>query len=202
MIKIFTGDDRVAAGKEIKKLLGADYEVIDCADLTPRDLPSIFRGSTIFASSRRILLRDFTANTSIFHELPNFLDTRHDIIMLETKLDKRTTIFKEIKNKVEIKEFKLPPAINFRIVFDIYKTAKKDGKKAVNMLEKIKSKEDPIQFTGLLVSQALKDFEATGGKGIKEKRTLKALSTIDIQMKSTKIDPWLLVESFLLELNV
>lgn len=196
MIKIFTGDDRVKASAEIKRILGEKYEVIDCTDLAPKDLPLIFKGATLFDSKRRILLRDFTANSEIFRELPNYLDTSHDIILLETKLDKRTATYKEIKDKIEIKEFALPEKTDFRLVFNIYSTAKKDGKRAVAMLRKIEIDEDPIRFTGLLISQALKDFQAH--QGTKEKQILKDLAKLDMDEKSTKIDPWLLIEAFLL----
>ena len=199
MIKIFTGDDRKAAGNEIKKFLGENYEIIDCADLTPNDLPQIFKGTTLFDSHRRILLRDFTANTNIYPEIIKYLDTPHDIILLETKLDKRTTTYKDIKDQIEIKEFKLPPKTDPRAIFDIYKVAKRDSKKAVEMLKKIEPEEDPIKFTGLLVSQAIKDFQAR--QGIKEKQILKDLSRLDIQMKSTKIPAWTLVEAFLISIS-
>ena len=192
MIRIFTGDDRVRAGNEIKHILGKNYEVMDAADLTPKDLPSIFKGTTIFDAKRRILLRDFTANSSIYPEITKYLDTPHDIVILETKIDKRTTTYKAIKDQLEIREFKLPPKTDFREVYDIYNVAKRNGKRAVEMLKKIEPDEDPIRFTGLLVSQALKDFNP---------KVLKELSDIDIKMKSSKIDPWLLVESFLLKIS-
>lgn len=195
MIRIFTGDDRIRAGQEIKKLLGENYEVIDCADLSPKDLPLIFQGATIFDAKRRILLRDFTMNSEIYPELPKYLNTPHDVILLETKLDKRLNTYKEIKDRIEIREFKLPPKINFSAVYNIYNIAKKDGKKAVAELRKIESDEDPIRFTGLLVSQALKDFAKK--QGTKENQTLKALAKLDINLKSSPLSPWLLVESFL-----
>ncbi len=165
---------------------------MDAADLTPKDLPSIFKGTTIFDAKRRILLRDFTANSSIYPEITKYLDTPHDIVILETKLDKRTTTYKAIKDQLEIREFKLPPKTDFREVYDIYNVAKRNGKRSVEMLKKIEPDEDPIRFTGLLVSQALKDFNP---------KVLKELSDIDIKMKSSKIDPWLLVESFLLKIS-
>lgn len=199
MIKIFTGDDRLKAEQEIKKFLGNDYEVIDCAELTPNDLPQIFKGATIFESHRHILLRDFTANTNIYKEITKYLDTPHEVILLETKLDKRTTTFKELKQKIEIKEFKLPLENDFGAIFDIYKVAKKDGKKAIEMLRKIEPTEDPIKFTGLLISQAIKDFERN--QGTKEKQILKELSRLDINQKSSKIDPWTLVEAFLVSID-
>lgn len=200
MLRIFTGDDRVRAMNEVKKLLGEEHETIDAADLTSADLPTIFRGASLFATTRHILIRDFTANKAIAADLSQYLDTPHDIILLETKLDKRSTLYKEIKSAVEIKEFKLPENANFTIVFDIYRTAKRDGGKAVAMLQGIKPTEDPIKFTGLLVSQALKDFAARP-QGIKERKILKQLAQTDLRQKTTGLDPWLLVESFLLQLS-
>ena len=191
MIKIFTGDDRIRANTEIKKLLTTNYEVIDSADLTPNDLPKIFRSATLFDAHRRILLRDFTANPSIYTELTKYLDTPHDVILLETKLDKRLATYKEIKDQIEIREFKLPPKTDFREVYNIYTLAKRDPKKAIKTLRKIEPDEDPIRFTGLLISQALKEFNP---------KILKELSKLDIELKSSKIDPWLLVESFLLKI--
>ena len=67
------------------------------------------------------------------------------------------------------------------------------------MLEKVKQDEDPIMLLGLFTSQALKDFSAR--QGTKEKKILKELSKVDLQIKTTKVEPWLLVESFLLRLS-
>ena len=199
MIKIFHGDDRVKANAEIKRILGEDYEIMDGQDLGLGDLPNIFMGVSLFADKRNILIRDFSANKTAFEQLENYLNTPHNIILLESKLDKRSTTFKALKDKIEIKEFTLPEDPNFKLVFDIFRTAKKDGKKSIEMLEKIKEKEDPIMFSGLLFSQAIKDFQTN--QGIKEKRVLKELAKLDLDMKSAKVEPWLLIESFLLRLS-
>ena len=199
MIKVFYGEDRVRAKQEIDKVLGKNYEVIDAQDLTEQDLPSIFKGASLFAEKRAILIRDLSANKSAFEKLPDYLDTPHDIIIFELKLDKRSATYKELKDKIEFREFTLPQDKNFSLVFDIYKTAKKDGKKAVEQLRKIEQDQDPMMFFGLLVSQAIKDFAAH--QGTKEKRALKELSHTDLLMKSTSIQPWLLIESFLLQVS-
>lgn len=199
MIQLFTGDDRVKAQQEIKRVLGDDYEVLDGSDLVLSDLPSIFYGASLFSEKRNILIRDLTSNKPIYAELPRYLNTPHDIILFETKLDKRNTIYKEIKDQIITKEFKLPEDPDLKLVFNIYRTAKSDGPRAIKLLESIKQNEDPIKFTGLLVSQVLKEF--TAHQGTKEKKILKSLAKLDLAMKSTKIDPWLLVESFLLRLS-
>ena len=201
MLKIFTGDDRIKAGREIVKLLGEDHETIEGADLTANDLPSIFKGISLFTDQRRILIRDLLANKQVADRLTDYLDTPHLIILQELKLDKRSAIYKALKanKKIEIKEFTLPPDPCYKLVFDIYRTAKRDGKRAITMLEQIKPSQDPIMFFGLLASQALKDYSQN--QGIKEKRTLKELSKLDLQMKSTSVDPWLLIEACLLRLG-
>ena len=199
MIKIFYGENRLAAEKEIKKLLGNEYEVIEGEDLSPNSLPNIFQGQTFFSTNRNILIRDLSSNKSVFNKLPEYLDTPHRIIIFESKLDKRLTAYKILKDKLEIKEFKLPYDPNKNQVFNIYNVAKKDGKKAIKMLEDIKHTEDPIRFFGLLVSGALKDYDKK--QGIKEKKALKELSHLDIELKSSKLSSWLLLESFLLRLS-
>ncbi len=199
MIKIFYGDDRVRAKQEIVKLLGENYEVIDGPEITPGDLPSIFLGASLFSAERKILIRDFTLNKPVYEELDKYLNTPHDIILFEAKLDKRTITYKNLKDKIEFKEFKIPENQDFRFIFNIYQTAKTDSKKALKMLDQIKQNEDPIKFTGLLVSQALKDFSTNQNK--REKQILKELAKIDMQMKTTKVDPWLLVESFLVRIS-
>ncbi|MDO4611934.1 MAG: hypothetical protein Q4B29_00505 [Candidatus Saccharibacteria bacterium] len=199
MIKVFYGDDRKRAKQAIERYLGAEYEIIDCEELTSLDLPTIFRGTTFFADVRKILLRDFTANKTIFEKLPEYLDTKHDIALFETKLDKRSNTYKTLKDKIEFIEFAPQKNQNFSLVFNIYGTAKRDGKKAVEMLRQIEQDEDPIMFFGLLVSSALKDFNLK--QGTKEKRALEELSKTDLTLKSTSIQPWLLIESFLLQLS-
>lgn len=199
MIKVFYGDDRVRAKQEIERLLGDDHETLDGESLSPADLPSIFYGTSLFTPNRHILIRDYTANKTIYDQLTNYLNTPHTVILFEAKLDKRTTTYKDLKDKIEFREFKLPPDPNLNLIFDIYRTAKTNGPRAIKMLENIKPTEDPVKFTGLLISQAIKDFSMR--QGTKERKVLKALSKLDLEMKSTKIDPWLLVESFLLSLS-
>lgn len=199
MIRIFYGDDRVKANAKIKSLLGENYEVVDGENLDLTDLPNIFLGASLLSDTRNILIRDLAQNKPAFEQLINYLNTPHNIILLESKLDTRTTTFKELKDKVEVAKFELPEDPNFRLVFDIYKTAKRDGKKAISQLSKIKQDEDPIMFFGLLASQAIKDFSFN--HGTKEKRVLKELAKLDLDMKSAKVEPWLLIESFLLRLS-
>lgn len=199
MIRVFYGEDRVGAKREIQKILGDDYEVLDGAEIETGDLPSIFLGASLFSENRKILIRDFTTNKAIYDELPKYLKTPHEVILFEIKLDKRAAVYKELQGKVEFREFKTALSTDYKVAFEIYRVAKRDGRQAVQMLETIRANEDPIKFMGLLVSQAMKDFKMR--QGVTEKAILRELARVDMKMKTTKIDPWLIVESFLLKMN-
>ena len=119
MIRVFYGDDRVRANQEIKKILGKNHEVIEGPEINSGDLPSIFYGASLFAPERQILIRDLTTNKLVYEQLPNHLNTPHNIVLLETRLDKRSLIYKELKDQIEFRDFKLPEDKNFTLVFDI-----------------------------------------------------------------------------------
>lgn len=198
MIKVYYGDDRIRASQAIKQFLGNGYEVIDGAELEPSILPSIFMGNSLFASRRKILIRDVLDNKAVAAKIPEYQATLHDIVIQESKVPKNSVFYKSLYPKVEFKEFKLPETSVYSQALSIFNTAKKDGKKAVALLESIKVNLDPIAFTGMIVSLALKDFEKR--QGTKEKRVLTELSKLDLAMKSTSLSPWTLLSSFLLRL--
>lgn len=199
MIRVFYGDDRVKATAEVKKILGEDYEVVEGLEIMPNDLPTVLMGASLFAEKRKILVRDLMQNKVASSELPKYITTPYEVILLESKIDKRSVVYKELKDKVEFREFKLPENVNFNAVFDVYRTAKRDGVKAVADLRRIEPEQDPMMFFGLLVSQALKDYAAR--PGVKEKKVLKELALVDMQMKSSKIEPWLLIEGLLVRMR-
>ena len=199
MIRVFHGENRVQANLEINKLLGPSHEVYEGADLKPEDLPSLFFGTSLFHPTRSILIRDFFVNKAIAEKLPEYLNTPHEVIVLELKLDKRSSLYKTLKTKIVFKEFALPKDPNINLVFDIYQVAKTNGKEAIRLLKKIQTQEDPMMFFGLMVSQAIKDYARRPGN--QEKKALCELSSLDLELKSTSFQPWLLVQSFLLRLS-
>ena len=196
MIKVFYGEDRVKAQQEARKFLGDEYETVDGESLTPQDLPSLMMGNSLFCETRAIMVQDALANKTIWEDLSKYLDSPHRVVFWELKVDKRSGIYKALKDKVQFQEFKLPR--DSGVVFEIYKTAKKDGVKAVELLEKIEHEQEPMMFLGLMVSQAIKDYKAR--PGVKEKRALRELSELDMQLKTTKLQPWMLISAFLLRL--
>ncbi len=202
MLRIFYGENRLEAEKKIKALLGERYEVFEGENLELTDLPSIFQGTSLFGvEKRKILLKEVGANSAIWEKVVDYVDTEHDVVVWETKLDKRSAGYKRLKDAgVEMVEFPALKKPEMNLVFGILDTALRDGPKAVEAVEKIETDQDPYMFFGLLVTQALKKYENSGARG-KEKRLLKELAKLDMQMKTTGVEPWMLVKAFLLRIK-
>ena len=205
MIRVFTGSDRNKISEEVKKILGENYEVFDGENLKTEDMVNIFIGTSLFAEKRKILLKDLTPARGeeardFYAEIIKYVNTPHEIVIWETNVSQKKTYNDFLKTKgVEAKKFEPVQKIDMRAVFNIYDTAMVNGKKAVADLEKIQKQQDPYMFFGLMVSQAIKKFEWR--QGTKEKRVLKELSKVDMQMKTTAVEPWFLIKSFLLRLK-
>lgn len=200
MLRVFVGEDRLAAEEALKRILGADYEVFEGEDLSPADLPSIFQGTSLFGTKRKILLKNLTENKSVWEKIADYFETEHEIVVWESKIDKRSVVYKALKaEKIEIREFIPKRSADAGLVFGIFETALGDGKRAVEMLEKIELQQDPYMFFGLMVTQALKKLDARQGR--RERMIVKELAKVDMQLKTTPVEPWLLVKSFLLEIS-
>ena len=201
MLRLFWGDNRLEAEKAVRSALGANYEVFEGENLTVADLPSIFRGTSLFGTEKRqILLKELTENKEVWDKIPEYAQTDHEVVIWETKVDKRSVTYKALKDQgVTLQEFASARPPEAKLVFDILDTALRDGARAVKLVEQIELNQDPYMFFGLMVTQALKKFETR--QGTRERRLLRALSELDMQMKTTSVEPWLLVKSFLLRIS-
>lgn len=201
MLRVFVGEDRLAAEMALKRVIGGNYEVFEGENLAVNDLPSIFQGTSLFETGkRRILLKNLSENPALWEKVADYADTEHEVVVWELKLDKRSLGYKNLKSSgVEIQEFALKAKPEAKMVFGVLDTALRDGKRAVAQVEQIELEQDPFMFFGLMVTQALKKFEQKGGA--KEKRLLKGLAKLDMEMKTTGLDPWMLIKAFLLRVK-
>lgn len=199
MLQVFYGDDRGRAQRDIKSILGNDYEVFDGVNLKPEDMDSIFRGTTLFAENRKILIRDLGENKDgCFEQLLNYEDTPHEVIVWESKLDGRSSFAKDLKKSVRCVKYEAPPIRDRNFAFNIFDQAWQGrGKRAVEMCEQIRYEEAPYQVMGALIWKGSDKLEKGGGE--KAKKTIKLLAKADMDMKSSKIEPWLILEACLLE---
>lgn len=198
MLRVFYGGDRQGAERVIRQALGEGYEVFEGENLSLTDLPSIFQGTSLFETEkRRILLKDVGENAAVWEKVVDYAETPHEVICWEMKLDKRSSGYKRLKEAgVELREFAELKRPEANLVFNILDTALEDGVKAVKMVGQIELTQDPYMFFGLMVTQALKKFEQSGGK--RGRKLLKKLAELDMRMKSANVEPWVLVKAFLL----
>ena len=194
MIYLFYGDQRQALDQEIQKILGSDYEVIAGEKLTADLLPELFLGTSLFATQRKIVVRGFSDSGLKLDTLKPYLDTPHQVVLTETKFSPSTAIAKEL---LKTKKF----VVNTRAVFDVFNTAKRDGQRAVQMLEQIIDTQEPQPFFGLMVSQAIKAY--TQQPTPKNQRILRSLAELDMDLKTSAYsgEPWLLIKGWLLRLS-
>ena len=214
MIYVFYGNDRKRISTEVKRLLGDSYEIFNGENLSADDIPNLFLGRTIFADQRKILVKDITpakgessrltstlGERDFYEIVAEYLDTPHDIVIWETNVSQKKAFKDFIKNdKVKSQKYELSAQVDMRKVFGVFDAAWTDGKRALALLEEIKDQEDPYMFVGLMSTQAIKRFGSRQGR--KEKRVLRELSKLDIAMKSTNFDPWVLISSFLLQVSL
>ncbi len=201
MLSVFWGENRLEAEKAVKRALGVDYEVFEGENLTVADLPSIFLGTSLFGTEKRqILLKELGENKEVWEKIPDYLGTEHDVAIWESKIDKRSAVYKAMSAaQVKMQEFPAKKNPDANVVFNILDMAMRNGLLAVKMVEKIEQEQDPYMFFGLLVTQTIKKFDNRAGS--REKRLLKELSVLDMQMKTTSVEPWLLLKSFLLRVS-
>ena len=149
------------------------------------------------------------AKKELFAELPKYLETEHKIVILEQKIDKRNAVYKELatvakKNpqQVKIDEFKITEEVDKFLTFRVFDIALTDGKRAVKLLREAEENNSPYLTVGSWTKKAV-DLLAAKPNGEREKRIVKKLAEIDMMLKQTSFskEPWLLLETFLLELS-
>lgn len=200
MIKIFYGDDRQKAQLAIAKLLGDDYEVIEAENITRGDMESIFKGTSLFGETRRILLKGLNENKECWEVLPEYLETTHEMVIWLSALDKRSTVYKAIakRKEVEVKEFAQEEKVDRFLAFKIADEAfAGHGARAVKMCEELEQTSDAYLTMGAFVSQAGKKLEIGKPKAI---NAIRILAKADLDMKSTAVDGWKILKIALLKI--
>jgi DNA polymerase III delta subunit len=117
MLKVFVGDNSFAIKQAIEDITAnSDLtpERVDGDAISPADLDNLLLVNTLFAAQRLIIIRNLSENAAAWAALPDYLnDLATDdslVILVETKLDKRSKTYKALSAKVKIQEFApLPP---------------------------------------------------------------------------------------------
>jgi DNA polymerase III delta subunit len=98
--------------REALKAIEAEFEGtaehVDGASLSLAQLPDLLMGISLFATERLVVIQDITTNGTLWEKLPAWLPRVNDsvhVVFIDTKPDKRTTSYKELKAVANLKEF-------------------------------------------------------------------------------------------------
>ena len=205
MIKVFYGEDRRAAEREIERELGADYEVYEGRELRPEDLPNLFMGSSLFteAEARKVVIKDLGEEGRVWELLPNYANSNDvKVIVWEIGIDKRTSAYKKMMEVgVRFREF---PLLQYRrkVEFEILDIALAgDTERAIELVGVLEQEGgEPYMFLGLLTSQLVKKYRQ-GIQPDRMKKLIRELAGVDMLMKASSLGPWTAIRGFLAQIN-
>lgn len=107
----FTGENTYEIQQAVKAVIAAfegTAERVDGMTLELKNIPDLLMGATLFAQKRLVIIKDISQNSSVWEKLPEWIDRISDdidLILIDSKPDKRTTIYKEVKKRVTTREF-------------------------------------------------------------------------------------------------
>lgn len=112
MIQLLTGENDYELTKKVAQLkadFGPGAERYDAADLSREQLADIFAGQTLFALKRLIILDAPSSNGDLWSNMADWAGRLSDdtqLVLVESKPDKRTSTYKWLKKNVDVQEFK------------------------------------------------------------------------------------------------
>jgi len=95
--------------KFVKEYTEMGLENYDGLDVDPKLLPSILQALPFLVAKRCIIFRQPSAQKIVQEDLEQLLDTVNDttdLIIVEPKIDKRTSYYKALQKKTDFREFK------------------------------------------------------------------------------------------------
>jgi len=111
MITLLLGENSFEIDSALNAIIdGFDGKVerIKADDLQISQLPDILMGISLFATKRLVVIRGLSENKTIWPVLGDWLSKVSDdihLILIETKIDKRSATYKALKSAVDVREF-------------------------------------------------------------------------------------------------
>lgn len=116
MIITLTGSNDFMLGEALRQLrqdfvnecTDMGLETYDGQDVDPKQLPSILQALPFLVAKRMIIFRQPSAQKAVQDAVEQLLDSvtdTTDLVIVEPKLDKRTSYYKALKKQTDFKEF-------------------------------------------------------------------------------------------------
>lgn len=110
MITLLTGENTFQIEQEIAQIVGdfdGNAERVDGSELELKQLPDLLTGSTLFADKRLVIIKNLSENKAVWTDLVDWLPRVSDdidLVFVDTKPDKRTAAYKELKKIAKVIE--------------------------------------------------------------------------------------------------
>jgi DNA polymerase-3 subunit delta len=111
MITVFTGENTFEIARALQAIeasFAGETEKIDGSELELKRLPDLIMGGTLFATKRLVIIKQLSDNKTIWPEFSDWLPRVSDdiqLVLVETKLDKRTKTYKDLQKAATITEY-------------------------------------------------------------------------------------------------
>ncbi len=110
MITVIMGDNTFEIERAVNVIIAGfngDAERIDGSTLELKQLPDLLMGATLFADKRLVIIKNLSENKDVWATFGDWLsrisdDT--DVVLVDSKPDKRTVTYKELKKQAKIIE--------------------------------------------------------------------------------------------------
>jgi DNA polymerase-3 subunit delta len=111
MITVLTGENTFEVARALQAIetsFAGETEKIDGSELDLKRLPDLIMGGTLFAAKRLVIIKQLSDNKTIWPEFSDWLPRVSDdiqLVLVETKLDKRTKTYKDLQKVATITEY-------------------------------------------------------------------------------------------------
>ncbi|CAN5373074.1 hypothetical protein BH10PAT4_BH10PAT4_3760 [soil metagenome] len=111
MITLLTGENSFEIEQEIKQIIAGFTgiaERIDGSELDIKNLPDLLTSATLFADKRLIIIKNLSENKVIWSDFYKWLPRVSDdieLVLIDTKPDKRTVSYKDLKKVAKVTEY-------------------------------------------------------------------------------------------------
>jgi DNA polymerase-3 subunit delta len=112
MITVLTGENSFEIDRDLQKTVASfegRAEKIDGNSLELKQLPDLLMGGTLFAEKRLVIIKNPSENKTLWSDFSNWLprlSSDVQLVIVESKLDKRTKTYKDLQKAADIHEFK------------------------------------------------------------------------------------------------
>jgi DNA polymerase III delta subunit len=112
MITVLTGDNSFEIARAVNKIVdgfNGVAERVDGSELELKQLPDLLMGATLFAEQRLVIIKQLSENKAVWTAFSDWLgrvSSDVHLVLVESKLDKRTATYKDLQKAAEITEYK------------------------------------------------------------------------------------------------